>query len=44
MRERVEAARNRVIQRLARVLDEDDVENLGNIAAKIRAAFGRNDG
>lgn len=41
---RVETARNRVIQRLARVLDEDDVKNLGKIAAKILAAFGRNDG
>jgi DNA-binding MarR family transcriptional regulator len=41
MRERVETARNGVIQSLASVLDENDAENFDRIAAKILAAFGR---
>ena len=40
MRERVEVARNGVVQRLARVLDEKDAEDFERIAAKILAAFG----
>ncbi len=44
MRGRVEAARNRVIESLARVLDEDDLKNFEKIAAKVLAAFARNDG
>jgi len=40
MRERVETARSGVIQSLARVLDEKDVENFEQIAGKILAAFG----
>jgi DNA-binding MarR family transcriptional regulator len=40
MRERVETARNGVIQSLGRVLDEKDAENFELIAAKILAAFG----
>ncbi len=40
MRERVETARNGVIQRLTRVLDERDAENFERIAAKILTAFG----
>ena len=40
MRERVEAARNDVVQRLRRVLDEKDAEDFERIAAKILAAFG----
>jgi DNA-binding MarR family transcriptional regulator len=41
MRERVVAARNDVIQRLSRVLDEKDAENFEVIAAKILGAFKR---
>ena len=40
MRERVEVARNGVVQRLARVLDEKDAEDFERIAAKILTAFG----
>ena len=40
MRERVEAARNGVVQRLTRVLDEKDAEDFERIAAKILTAFG----
>jgi DNA-binding MarR family transcriptional regulator len=40
MRERVEAARNDVVQRLARVLDEKDADDFQRIAAKILTALG----
>jgi DNA-binding MarR family transcriptional regulator len=40
MRDRVETARNGVIQRLSRVLDDKDAENFEVIAAKILGAFG----
>lgn len=39
MRERVEAARNGVVQRLTRVLDERDADDFERIAAKILAEF-----
>ena len=39
-RERVEAARDGIIDRLATVLDERDAEDLDRIAKKILAAFG----
>lgn len=39
MRERVEAARNGVVQRLTRALDEKDADDFERIAAKILAEF-----
>lgn len=44
VRERVEAARNGVIQRLTRVLDEKDADDFERIAAKILTAFATTSG